>query len=281
MQLDLFQTCYNNFESTWEKDENNIDFIYARNLMAMLGYNSWDKFQNPIEKSKESCENSNNNINDHFSHVGKMVKLGSGSERMVDDIKLTRYACYLIAMNGDPRKSQVAFAQNYFAVQTRKFELILERMEQVERIDSRNKLKDSEKEFSRVIYERGVTETKVFSKIKSLGDEAFFGGYTTQDMKQKLGVVNIKDPLADYTNKAVNLGKALANTMTTMNVEGKDLYGEVLITNEHITSNTNVRKAMIDTGITPEHLPAEENIKKVESRIKKDNKNIAKLKKSK
>lgn len=281
MQLDLFQSCYDKFESVWEKDESGVEFIYARNLMETLGYAKWEKFQNPIEKAREACKNSENRVEDHFLHVGKMVTLGSGSERKIDDVKLTRYACYLIAMNGDSRKSEVAFAQNYFAVQTRKFELIIERMEQMERIDSRNKLKESEKEFSRVIYERGVTDPKVFSKIKSQGDEAFYGGNTTQEMKQKLGGIKATEPLADYTNKAINLGKALANTMTTMNVEGKDLRGEIPITKEHIASNTNVRKAMTDTGVYPEKLPAEESIKKIESKIKKEEKDIAKLKATK
>ena len=276
MDLDIFKQKYKEFEGIWGKDENGVEFIYARDLQKLLGYNSWDKFKKPIEKAKNSCEKNNYPISDHFSHVGKMIDLPKGAIRNVVDIKLTRYAGYLIAMNGDPRKSEIAFAQNYFAVQTRKFERIVERMDEVERLDSRERLKESEKEFGRVIYESGVKE-KAFGRIKSRGDRAFFGGKNTQAMKRKLKIPKNK-PLADYTNKAVNLGKALANTMTTLGVQRENAHGEESITPIHVKNNKSVRKALTDNEIYPEHLPPDEDIKKVERKTRKEEEQITKKK---
>ena len=273
MELDLFKQQYQKFETIWEIDGDGVEFIYARKLQTLLGYKEWRKFQLPIEKSKKSCISNDYGIHDHFVHVDKMVKTGSGASRKIEDIKLTRYAGYLIAMNGDTRKTEIAFAQNYFAVQTRKFERIIERMNQVERVESREKLKDSEKEFGRVIYERGV-HGDGFGIIKSKGDKAFFGGKDTRDMKKALRVPD-KRTLADYTGKAVNLGRALANTVTTMNVERDDLYGVPRISSEHEKSNKNVRAALVESGIYPEQLPAEDDIKKVERNLKKEEKAIA------
>ena len=272
--MDLFKQQYQQFETIWEIDANGVEFIYARDLQALLGYKEWRKFQKPISKSKDACISNSYNPDDHFVHVDKMVKTGSGASRKIDDIKLTRYAGYLIAMNGDSRKSEIAFAQNYFAVQTRKFERIIERMNQIERIESREKLKDSEKEFSRVMYERGVSG-KGFGIVKSKGDKAFFGGKDTRDMKKVLNVPE-KRTLADYTSKAVNLGRALANTVTTMNVEKDDLCGVNNISIEHVKSNTNIRSALVDSGVYPERTPAEDDIKKVERSLKKEEKAIAK-----
>ncbi len=274
MQMEMFEKHYHNFEGVWNVGEHGVEFIYARSLQKLLGYTRWEKFQNPIAKAKESCRNNSYHVDDHFHRVVKMVDTGSGARREVEDIQLTRYACYLIAMNGDPRKIEIAFAQNYFAVQTRKLERIIERINQVERIDSRRKLAESEKEFNRVIYERGVKD-KDFGTIKSKGDRAFFGGKDTRDMKRELGVPE-KRTLADYTDKAVNLGRALANTITTMNVEKEDLYGVKDISDEHVKSNKNVRKSLTDSGIYPEKMPPGEDIKKVRKKLAKEEKLIPK-----
>ena len=273
MELVVVKHHYQQFETMWEIDSDGVECIYARRLQMFLGYKEWRKFQTPIEKAKKSCISNGYSIKDHFVYVDKT---GSGTSRGREDIKLTRYAGYLIAMNGDTRKSEIAFAQNYFAVQTRKFERIIERMNQVERVESREKLKDSEKEFGRVIYERGVN-SKDFGIVKSKGDRAFFGGKDTRDMKEILKIPG-KRPLGDYTSKAVNLGRALANTVTTMNVEKDALYGVPRISNEHERSNKNVRSALVESGIYPERLPAEDDIKKVERDLKKEEKAIAKNK---
>ena len=270
--MPLFNQYYYKFEGIWNKDENNVEFIYARDLQKLLGYTTWQKFQKPIEKAKDSCSTNNKMVDKHFNHVVKMVSIGSGAKREQDDIKLTRYASYLIAMNGDPRKSEIAFAQNYFAAQTRKLEVVLERMEQVERVESRQKLKESEKEFNRVIYERGVSN-KGFGEIKSAGDSAFFGGKNTQ---QEYKIDN-KKTLSDYTDKAINLGKALANTITTMKTKSDDLYGTQPIATQHIKSNTDVRESLTKSNIYPEDLALQEDIKKVERKLKKDEKLLTKV----
>ena len=207
-----------------------------------------------------------------------MIKSAKGTERNLEDIKLTRYAGYLIAMSGDPRKSEIAFAQNYFAVQTRKFERIVERMNELERIDSRERLKESEKLFGRVIYERGVKDK--FGYIKAIGDKAFFGGKTTKEMKEIVHAGKGR-PLADYTNTAVNLGRSLAQTITTMNVQKEDLFGARDIGDEHVKSNKNVRESLTNSGIYPEKLPPEEDINKVKRKITSEEKKIAKDNKGK
>ena len=249
--------------------ENQIEYWLARELQVQLGYKTWENFVKVINRAMDSVETTGNNVPDHFREVTKMVRIGSGAERPVSDYMLTRYACYLIAQNGDPKKEEIAFAQSYFAVQTRKQEMIEERISYIERMEARDRLKDSEKRLSQNIYERGVDE-KGFGRIRSKGDQALFGGYTTQDMKNRYGIKS--GPLADRLPTLTIAAKNLATEMTNYNVEEKDLFGEGNITREHIQNNTSVRTMLGERGIRPEELPAAEDIKKLERRVKKQEK---------
>lgn len=203
-----------------------------------------------------------------------MVSLGSGSQREVTDFMLTRYACYLIAQNGDPKKEEIAFAQGYFAVQTRRAEIIAERLQEISRLETRDRLRASEKQLSQNIYQRGVDD-KGYGRIRSKGDTALFGGHTTEDMKRRLGIKSSR-PLADFLPTLTIAAKNLATEMTNYNVEQKDLYGEIPITQEHVQNNVSVRNMLNQRGIRPEKLPAAEDIKKVERRIASDDKKIEK-----
>ncbi|MBE6036183.1 MAG: DNA damage-inducible protein D [Clostridiales bacterium] len=251
-----------------------IEFWHARELMVLLDYERWENFEKAIFRAQESCENAGISTFDHFREVTKMVTLGSGSKRTVKDYMLTRYACYLIAQNGDPRKESIAFAQGYFAVQTRKQELIEERISLIERTEAREQLKESEKRLSKNLYEHGVDEDG-FARIRSKGDQTLFGGYTTQEMKTKLSV-NRNRPLADFLPTLTIAAKNLANEMTNYNVEEKDLQGEPSITKEHVQNNQSVRDMLRDRGIKPEELPPAEDIKKLERRVKAQEKKLAK-----
>ncbi|MGN1165824.1 MAG: DNA damage-inducible protein D [Lachnospiraceae bacterium] len=253
-------------------EDEQIEFWYARDLMMLLGYSRWENFEKAIGRAIESCETAQIEALDHFREVTKMITAGKGATRNVRDYMLTRYACYLIAMNGDTTKEEIAFAQSYFAVQTRKQELIEERIAYIERTQARNRLKESEKRLSQNIYERGVDDDG-FARIRSRGDQALFGGYSTKDMKVKLGV-NDNRPLADFLPTLTIAAKNLATEMTNYNVENKDLYGEPAITGEHIQNNTEIRKMLAGRGIKPEELPPAEDIKKLERRAKKQDKKI-------
>ena len=246
--------------------DSKIEFWYARELQKILGYDRWENFVNVIEKAKSSCISTKVEVADHFRDVTKMVVIGSGAERPVEDIMLTRYACYLIAQNGDPRKEPIAFAQTYFALQTRKQELIEEQLRLQDRMQAREKLRESETELSKNIYERGVDD-KGFGRIRSRGDAALFGGNTTQSMKNKLSVQKSR-ALADFLPTVTIAAKNLATEITNHNVRQNDLQGERSITDEHVQNNKSLRDMLAERGIKPEELPAEEDLKKLERRVK-------------
>jgi len=259
-------------EYAYEQD--GIEYWLARELQELLGYSDWRNFLNAINKAKDSCETTGETISDHFVDITKMVKIGSGAERKQEDIMLTRYACYLIAQNGDPKKEQIAFAQSYFAIQTRKQELLEERIQLMERLQAREKLAATETELSKNIYERGV-DNSGFARIRSKGDWAMFGGYNTSDMKRKLGIKENR-PLADFLPTITITAKQLATEITNFNVKKNDLKGEGNITHEHVKNNKDVRSLLGKSGIKPEELPIEEDIKKLERRVKSLDKEIAK-----
>ncbi len=265
MKKEIITKLHKQFED-YVHVENGIEFCYARELQELLGYEKWDNFYKVIEKAKESCLNSKHAVSDHFANVGKTIKMPKGAEKEINDIKLTRYACYLIAQNGDSRKEQIAFAQTYFAIQTRKQEILEERIQLMERIQAKEKLSESEKELSRNIYQRGVDE-KGFGRIRSKGDKALFGGHNTNDMKRKLKIPDNK-PLADFLPTVTIKAKDFATEITNFNTKKEDLQGEELITKEHVKNNKNIRELLNKSKIKPEELAAEEDIKKVERKVK-------------
>jgi DNA-damage-inducible protein D len=261
-------------ESVHEQD--GVEFWLARELQDLLGYTDWRNFVNAVDKAKESCKNTKETISDHFVDVNKMIEVGKGGMRAVEDILLTRYACYLIAQNGDPKKEQIAFAQSYFAIQTRKQELLEERIRLNERLHAREKLAATELELSKNIYERGVDHAG-FANIRSKGDWALFGGFTTSAMKKKLGIPENR-PLADFLPTITITAKQLATEITNFNVQQHDLNGESRITDEHVKNNQDVRGLLAKSGIKPEQLPAEEDIKKLERNVKSVDKGLEKKK---
>lgn len=266
-------TKLNKLFEEYAYEQDGVEYWLARELQELLEYTQWRNFLNVIEKAKVACENSGNTISDHFADVSKMVKIGSGAEREQDDFMLTRYACYLIAQNGDPKKEQIAFAQSYFAIQTQKQELLEERIQLMERLQAREKLAATETELSKNIYERGV-DNSGFARIRSKGDWAMFGGLNTSDMKRKLGIRENR-PLADFLPTITITAKQLATEITNFNVKKNNLKGEVTITSEHVKNNKDVRSLLGKSGIKPEELPAEEDIKKLERRVKTLDKEIA------
>lgn len=272
IKKEIIKKMYSSFEEAAMHIEG-VECWSARDLQVLLGYTKWDNFTNVIEKAKEACRKSGNSIADQFPDVGKLIKGAKGAERQIDDYCLTRYACYLIAQNGDPKKEQIAFAQTYFAVQTRKVELIEQRIAERERVEARTKLQETEKKMSGILYERGV-DSRGFAMIRSKGDQALFK-LSTSDLKKKLGVPD-KRPVADFLPTVNIKAKDFAAEMTNVNVQTKDLYGVEPITEEHVENNEAVRKIMLERGIIPENLPAEEDVKKVERRLAKEEKKLRK-----
>lgn len=272
MEKELILELKSSFDEIMHITEDGTEYWFARELQKLLGYARWENFEKVVEKAKLSCETSGSIEIDHFRDVTKMVTSGV-ADLLVKDIQLTRYACYLIAQNGDPRKNEIAFAQTYFAVKTREAEVIEKRLSEIDRLNIRNELKASESRLSKNIYERGVDD-KGFGRIRSKGDSALFGGNNTQAMKLKYGVTS--GALSDHLPAVTLAAKNLATEMTNLNVESKDLQGESPITSEHVQNNSSVRNMLVSRGIHPENLPPEEDTKKIERRIKSDEKKLLK-----
>lgn len=273
MKMDLVQSLTRNFEAHANQTEAGVEFWLARDLQHLLGYSKWDNFLSVVSKAKTAAEVSGHAVPDHFADVGKMVDLGSGSQREVDDIMLTRYACYLVAQNGDPRKEEIAFAQTYFALQTRRAELIEQRLLAAERVQARRKLSETEKDLSGVIFQQtGGNED--FALIRSKGDRALFGR-NTQEMKSRWKVPASR-PLADFAPTLVLKAKDFAAEITIHNARERNMRSESAISQEHVTNNQAVRQTLLSRGIQPENLAPEEDIKKVERRLAAEEKKALK-----
>lgn len=273
MDLTIIAKYQKTFEQFAHK-ENDTEYWLARELQELLGYANWQNFAKVIEKAVIACTNSGQEADDHFLGVNKQVEMPKGGIKTIDDIMLTRYACYLIAQNGDPKKEPIAFAMSYFALQTRKQELLEKRINEIERVRARKKLTETEKELSGILYERGV-DNKGFGRIRSKGDKALFGGNDTNQMKYKLSVPKGR-PLADFLPTITIKAKDFANELTNFNAQKENMKGEQKITAEHLKNNKGVRELLLKRGIKPEELEAEEDIKKVERRLKSEDKKLLK-----
>lgn len=272
MEKQIIHKLTTNFEDSSYKTNDGVEFWLARDLQHLLGYDKWDNFKNVINKAKTACEVSGQKISDHFADIGKTIKMPKNAEKEIDDLMLTRYACYLIAQNGDSRKQEIAFAQTYFAVQTRKAEIIEQKILEYERVQARHKLAETEKELSQVIFEQ-TGENQNFAIIRSKGDQALFNK-TTKQMKDKWRIKN--KPLADFMPTILLKAKDFATEITIFNAKDKKMKTENQISNEHITNNKSVRNTLISRGITPENLPPEEDVKKIERKLKSEQKKTLK-----
>lgn len=273
MKIEVIAKYQKKFEQYAHK-ENDTEYWLARELQELLGYSKWENFAKVIEKAVVACTNSGQEADNHFLGVKKNVEMPKGGTKTINDIMLTRYACYLTAQNGDSKKEQIAFAMSYFALQTRKQELLEKRINEVERVRARKKLIETEKELSGVLYERGV-DNRGFGRIRSKGDKALFGGNDTTNMKYRLSVPKNR-PLADFLPTITIKAKDFANELTNFNVQKEDMKGEQNITTEHLKNNQGVRDLLLKRGIKPEELEEEEDIKKVERRLKSDDKKLLK-----
>jgi DNA-damage-inducible protein D len=269
MDTNLIRSLFTSFESI-RQIIGGVECWSARELQKLLGYAEWRNFLGVIEKARTACKTAGENNTDHFVEFNKMVVLGSGSERQIEDFALTRYACYLITQNGDPSKPAVAFAMTYFAVQTRKQEIIEQRLSELDRLRAREKLTETERILSGVLYERGV-DNQGFAIIRSKGDQALFGGFSTQQMKRKLAVPGSR-PLADFLPTVTIKAKDLAAEMTNVNVVDKDLRGSSPISEEHVQNNQAIRRALGERGIKPELLAVGEDLEKVKRKLANENK---------
>ena len=274
MKKELIASLHRDFEEAVHV-EGDVEYWLARELQRLLGYAQWRNFERVVEEARIACRQAGESVDDHFADVSKMVGLGSDATRAIGDIALTRYACYLIAQNGDPRKPEIAFAMNYFAVQTRKQELVEKRIAEFERVQARGKLSLSQKALSTVLFERGI-DAAGFSRILSRGDRALFGGLDTQDMKEKLGVPEHR-PLADFLPTITIKAKDFANEVTHMQVKQQDLREEPAIASEHVRNNEDVRKILTDRDIRPEALPPGEDVRRVERRLKAEEKKLPRM----
>lgn len=269
MEKEMIFSLTKNFEDFVQRTPDGVEFWLARDLQYLLGYAKWSNFVNVISKAKIACEVSGQNILDHFADVGKMVQIGSGTTKEIDDIMLTRHACYLVAQNGDSKKQEIAFAQTYFAMQTRKAELIEQRILDYERLEARSKLALTEKELSKIIYEQ-AGGNNTFALIRSKGDQALFNR-TTAQMKERWGIKETK-PLADFMPTILLKAKDFASEITIYNAKEKQMQNEREISNEHITNNEAVRQTLLSRGIVPENIAPQEDIKKVERKLNTQNK---------
>jgi DNA-damage-inducible protein D len=273
MKSDIIIQLHKNFED-YAHQIDGEEFWFARDLQGLLGYAKWENFAKVVDKAKVSCQTAGHSIADHFPDVRKTIPMPKGAEKEIEDLMLTRYACYLIAQNGDPRKVEIAFAQTYFAVQTRRIELIEKRLSEQERLTARQKLTLSEKELSGLIFER-IGDNSGFARIRSKGDAALFGGKTTQQMKERLGVSDSR-ALADFLPTITIKAKDFATEITNFNIKRDDLRREPEMTAEHVRNNQDVRMVLTERGIKPEELSPAEDIRKLERRVKSEEKLLAK-----